>query len=61
MPKSIPYVVGIIGLEHNPVALQCRNVYVIHRGYDEVSRRLGTSVAPDNAAQLIVQALGSGK
>ena len=30
---------------------------VMLRGYDEVSRRLGTSVAPDNAAQLIVKAL----
>ena len=30
---------------------------VMLRGYEEVSRRLGTSVAPDNAAQLIVKAL----
>ena len=30
---------------------------VMLRGYDEVSRRLGTSVAPDNVAQLIVKAL----
>ena len=30
---------------------------VMLRGYDEVSRRLGTSVAPDNAAQLIFKAL----
>ena len=30
---------------------------VMLRGYDEISRRLGTSVAPDNAAQLIVKAL----
>ena len=30
---------------------------VMLRGYDEVSRRLGTSVASDNAAQLIVKAL----
>ena len=30
---------------------------VMLRGYDEVSRRLGTSVAPDNAAQLIVKTL----
>ena len=34
---------------------------VMLRGYDEVSRRLGTSVAPDNAAQLIVKALGGRK
>lgn len=30
---------------------------VMLRGYEEVSRRLGTSVAPDNAASLIVKAL----
>ena len=30
---------------------------VMLRGYEEVSHRLGTSVAPDNAAQLIVKAL----
>ena len=30
---------------------------VMLRGYEEVSRRLGTSVAPDNAAQLIVKVL----
>lgn len=31
------------------------------QGYEEVSRRLGTSVAPENAAQLIVNALGGRK
>ena len=31
------------------------------QGYEEVSRRLGTSVAPENAAQLIVKALGGRK
>ena len=30
---------------------------VMLRGYEEVSRRLGASVAPDNAASLIVKAL----
>ena len=32
---------------------------VMLRGYDEVSRRLGTSVAPDNAAQLTATALSA--
>ena len=31
MVKDIPYVVGIVRLEHDAVTLQCWNINVIHR------------------------------